>query len=163
MNDYDPSSDFDFPAPSIDPHSPERVRAAKFAVAAKVCKILTFVFFGGTLLGAIMAENNRSPGALLLTIPLFVASAILQGVFKDKELKLRCTRRTTAFCVDTVRRRSGKHTTRHPIVQYEVKGVNHTAELNVSCSRDAEGDLYTIYYDPLDPNTVRTERRGLFE
>ena len=100
---------------------------------------------------------------MLLTIPLFVLTIILSEVFKSKELKIRCTKRTTAFCVDTVRRKSGKHSTRHPIVEFEVNGVTHTVELSISCSRDAVGDLYTIYYDPLDPGTVRAERRGLFE
>ena len=146
-----------------DPNSPERKRAAKFGVASKVCKVLTFVFFGGMFLGAFMAKENLNPGAMLLTIPLFVLAIILSEVFKSKELKIRCTKRTTAFCIDTVRRRSGKHSTRHPIVEFEVKGVTHTVELSVSCSRDAVGDLYTINYDPLDPDVVRPERRGLFD
>ena len=146
-----------------DPNSPERKRAAKFGVASKVCKVLTFVFFGGMFLGAFMAKENLNPGAMLLTIPFFVLAIILSEIFKSKELKIRCTKRTTAFCIDTVRRRSGKHSTRHPIVEFEVKGVTHTVELSVSCSRDAVGDLYTLYYDPLDPDVVRPERRGLFD
>ena len=95
--------------------------------------------------------------------PHLIPFLILSEVFKGKELKIRCTKRTTAFCIDTVRRRSGKHSTRHPIVEFEVKGVTHTVELSVSCSRDAVGDLYTLYYDPLDPDVVRPERRGLFD
>ena len=146
-----------------DPNSPERKRAAKFGVASKVCKVLTFVFFGGMFLGAFMAKENLNPGAMLLTIPFFVLAIILSEVFKSKELKIRCTKRTTAFCIDTVRRHRGKHTTRHPIVEFEVKGVTHTVELSISCSRDAVGDIYTLYYDPLDPNVVRPERRGLFD
>ena len=146
-----------------DPNSPERKKAAKFGVASKVCKVLTFVFFGGMFLGAFMAKENLNPGAMLLTIPFFVLAIILSEVFKSKELKIRCTKRTTAFCIDTVRRRSGKTSTRHPIVEFEVKGVTHTVELSVSCSRDAVGDLYTINYDPLDPDVVRPERRGLFD
>lgn len=146
-----------------DPNSPERKRAAKFGVASKVCKVLTFVFFGGMFLGAFMAKENLNPGAMLLTIPFFVLAIILSEVFKSKELKIRCTKRTTAFCIDTVRRHRGKHTTRHPIVEFEVKGVTHTVELSVSCSRDAVGDIYTLCYDPLDPNVVRPERRGLFD
>ena len=146
-----------------DPNSPERKRAAKFGVASKVCKVLTFVFFGGIFVGALMAKEDLNPGAMLLTIPFFVLAVILSEVFKSKELKIRCTRRTTAFCIDTVRRRSGKHSTRHPIVEFEVKGVTHTVELSISCSRDAVGDLYTINYDPLDPDVVRPERRGLFD
>jgi hypothetical protein len=146
-----------------DPNSPERKRAAKFGVASKVCKVLTFVFFGGIFVGALMAKEDLNPGAMLLTIPLFVLAFILSEVFKSKELKIRCTKRTTAFCIDTVRRKSGKHSTRHPIVEFEVKGVTHTVELSVSCSRDAVGDLYTLYYDPLDPDVVRPERRGLFD
>ena len=146
-----------------DPNSPERKRAAKFGVASKVCKVLTFVFFGGMFLGAFMAKENLNPGAMLLTIPFFALAIILSEVFKGKELKIRCTKRTTAFCIDTVRRRSGKHSTRHPIVEFEVKGVTHTVELSVSCSRDAVGDLYTLYYDPLDPDVVLPARRGLFD
>ena len=162
MNDYDPSSDFDFPAPSIDPHSPERVRAAKYAVAAKVCKILTFVFFAWIFVGGAVVGEGGSVALLLFALPS-IAASILEGVFKNKELKLRCTKRTTAFCVDTVRRHSGRHAVRHPIVEYEVKGVTYTAELKFSCSRDAVGDTFPIDYDPLDPNTVRAKRRGLFE
>lgn len=146
-----------------DPNSPERKRAAKFGVASKVCKVLTFVFFGGIFLGAFMAKEDLNPGAMLLTIPLFVLAIILSEVFKSKELKIRCTRRTTGFCVDTVRRRSGKHSHRYPIVEFEAGGVTHTVELSVSCSRDAVGDIYTLYYDPLDPDVVRPERRGLFD
>ncbi len=145
-----------------DPGSPERQRAAGYGVASKVCNILTFVFIGVMFFGVIALRGGASPAFMLLILPAIIA-AILNGVFKDKELKLRCTRRTTAFCVDTVRRRSGKHSTRHPIVEFDVEGVTHTAELSVSCSRDAVGDLYTLYYDPLDPATVRAERRGLFE
>lgn len=146
-----------------DPNSPERKRAAKFGVASKVCKVLTFVFFGGIFVGALMAKEDLNPGAMLLTIPFFVLAVILSEVFKSKELQIRCTKRTTAFCIDTVRRKSGKHSTRHPIVEFEVKGVTHTVELSVSCSRDAVGDIYTLYYDPLDPDVVRPERRGLFD
>ena len=146
-----------------DPNSPERKRAAKFGVASKVCKVLTFVFFGGIFVGSLMAKEDLNPGAMLLTIPFFVLAIILSEVFKSKELKIRCTKRTTAFCIDTVRRKSGKHSTRHPIVEFEVKGVTHTVELSVSCSRDAVGDLYTLYYDPLDPDVVLPARRGLFD
>lgn len=146
-----------------DPNSPERKRAAKFGVASKVCKVLTFVFFGGIFVGALMAKEDLNPGAMLLTIPFFVLAIILSETFKSKELKLRCTKRTTAFCIDAVRRKSGKTSTRHPIVEFEVNGITHTVELSISCSRDAAGDLYTLYYDPLDPNVVRPERRGLFD
>ena len=146
-----------------DPNSPERKRAAKFGVASKVCKVLTFVFFGGMFLGAFMAKEDLNPGAMLLTIPFFVLAIILSEVFKSKELKIRCTRRATGFCVDTVRRRSGKHSHRYPIVEFEAGGVTHTVELSITCSRDAVGDIYTLYYDPLDPDVVRPERRGLFD
>ncbi len=45
-------------------------------------------------------------------------------------------------------------------VRYEpekAKGVLHTAELSISCSKGDVGELYTIYYDPLDPDSVRSE------
>ena len=143
-----------------DPNSPERKRAAKFGLASKICKVLTFVIIGVLFLGGVATQ---SPTIILPVFLLMIPSLILSEVFKSQELKLRCTKRTTAFCIDTVRRRSGKSSTRHPIVEFEVKGVTHTVELSVSCSRDAVGDLYTISYDPLDPDTVRPERRGLFD
>ena len=142
-----------------DPNSPERIKAANFGKASKICKILTFVFMGVMFLGVI---TTRSPSMIALFF-LMIPMIILSEVFKSKELKIRCTRRTTGFCVDTVRRRSGKHSHRYPIVEFEAGGVTHTVELSVSCSRDAVGDIYTLYYDPLDPDVVRPERRGLFD
>lgn len=142
-----------------DPNSPERIRAANFGKASKICKVLTFVFMGVMFLGLI---TTRSPSMMALFF-LMIPMIILSEVFKSKELKIRCTRRTTGFCVDTVRRRSGKHSHRYPIVEFEAGGVTHTVELSVSCSRDAVGDIYTLYYDPLDPDVVRPERRGLFD
>ena len=142
-----------------DPNSPERIRAANFGKASKICKILTFVFMGVMFLGLITTRSPSMMALFFLMIPMIV----LSEVFKSKELKIRCTRRATAFCVDTVRRRSGKHSHRYPIVEFEAGGVTHTVELSVSCFRDAVGDIYTLYYDPLDPDVVRPERRGLFD
>ena len=142
-----------------DPNSPERIKAANFGKASKVCKVLTFVLMGVMFLGLI---TTRSPSMIALFF-LMIPMIILSEVFKSKELKIRCTRRATGFCVDTVRRRSGKHSHRYPIVEFEAGGVTHTVELSVSCSRDAVGDIYTLYYDPLDPDVVRPERRGLFD
>ncbi len=142
-----------------DPNSPERIRAANFGKASKICKVLTFVLMGVMFLGVI---TTRSPSMIALFF-LMIPMIILSEVFKSKELKIRCTRRTTGFCVDTVRRKSGKHSHRYPIVEFEAGGVTHTVELSVSCSRDAVGDIYTLYYDPLDPDVVRPERRGLFD
>lgn len=142
-----------------DPNSPERIRAANFGKASKICKVLTFVFMGVMFFGVITTQSPSMMALFFLMIPMI----ILSEVFKSKELKIRCTRRTTGFCVDTVRRKSGKHSHRYPIVEFEAGGVTHTVELSVSCSRDAVGDIYTLYYDPLDPDVVRPERRGLFD
>ena len=138
-----------------DPNSPDRQKAAKYATAAKVCRMLTFLCFGIVFVGAISAKvTDTSPILIFFFIPLIIV-ALLNSHFKHQELKLRCTKRTTAFCIDTVRRRSGKHSHLHPIVEYEVDGVRHTAELSVTCTRGAVGETYTIYYDPLAPDTVR--------
>ncbi|MBQ7911990.1 MAG: hypothetical protein IJ363_14550 [Clostridia bacterium] len=134
-----------------DPNSPERIRAANFGKASKICKVLTFVFMGVMFFGVITTQSPSMMALFFLMIPMI----ILSEVFKSKELKIRCTRRTTGFCVDTVRRKSGKHSHRYPIVEFEAGGVTHTVELSVSCSRDAVGDIYTLYYDPLDPDVVR--------
>ena len=140
-----------------DPHSPDRRKAARYAKAGKVCKVLAIAFFIAACVGAaLMKTDNGSPVLLLCIIPMAIL-LFLDGYFKNKDLKLRCTERTTAHCIDTVRRRSGKHSARYPIVEYEVDGVRHTAELSISCSRKDVGELYTIYYDPLDPDTVRDQ------
>ncbi len=139
----------------LDPNSPARQKAAKFALASKVCKALAYVGFGLTFVGGILLED--SPGAILVfPAILFIFVGFLLGdYFKKQDRRLRCTRRTTARCIDTVRRKSGKHSRIHPIVGFEVNGVSYTAELSISCTRDSVGELYPIYYDPLDPESVR--------
>ena len=139
----------------LDPNSPARKKAAKFALASKVCKGLAYVGVGLTLIGGIILDDT--PGAVLVfpAILLVFGGFLLGDYFKKQDLKLRCTRRTTARCIDTVRRKSGKHSHLYPIVGFEVDGVSYTAELSVSCSGDAVGELYPIYYDPLDPESVR--------
>ena len=155
MNKCNPSPDFDFPTPPPDPNSPERQMAARYAKKAKVCNVAAIGGFVLLFIAALHAENGASwaiaPFLILLGIML------LRLYYKNKELKLRCTKRTTAICIDTVRRHSGKSVRRHPIVEYEVEGVTTTAELSVTCQKNAVGNLYSIYYDPLDPGTVRVE------
>lgn len=145
-------------AEELNPNSPARQKAAKFALASRVCKGLAYAGFVLTFIGGIILED--SPGVFLV-FPAFLfmfGGFLLGDYFKKQDRRLRCTRRTTARCVDTVRRKSGKHSsTRHPIVGYEVNGVSYTAELSVSCTRDSVGELYPIYYDPLDPEAVRVE------
>lgn len=143
--------------------TPERQKAAQYARAAQFFKISTFVLFGVLTLCAFLVKGAIYTVLLSLLLILSIASALLYRYCGREELRIRCTKRTTACCVDTVRRHSGRHATRHPIVAYEVEGVTHTAELPVSCSRHAEGELYTIYYDPSDPSVVRTPKRGLFK
>lgn len=152
---YAPTGGTPYRDSRYDPNSPERQKAAKYATAAKVCRVLTFLCFGIVFVGAISAKvTDTSPILIFFFIPLIIV-ALLNSHFKHQELKLRCTKRTTAFCIDTVRRRSGKSSHLHPIVEYEVEGVRHTAELSVTCTRGAVGETYTIYYDPLEPDTVR--------
>ena len=139
----------------LDPNSPVRKKAAKFALASKVCKGLAYVGVGLTLIGGIILDDT--PGAVLVfpAVLLVFGGFLLGDYFKKQDRKLRCTRRTTARCIDTVRRKSGKHSHLHPIVRFEVDGVSYTAELSVTCSHSSVGELYPIYYDPLDPESVR--------
>lgn len=139
----------------LDPNSPARKKAAKFALASKVCKGLAYVGVGLTLIGGIILDDT--PGAVLVfpAVLLVFGGFLLGDYFKKQDRKLRCTRRTTARCIDTVRRKSGKHSHLYPIVGFEVDGVSYTAELSVTCSHSSVGELYPIYYDPLDPESVR--------
>ncbi len=139
----------------LDPNSPARQKAAKFALASKVCKGLAYVGVGLTLIGGIILDDT--PGAVLVfpAVLLVFGGFLLGDYFKKQDRKLRCTRRTTARCIDTVRRKSGKHSHLYPVVGFEVDGVSYTAELSVTCSHSSVGELYPIYYDPLDPESVR--------
>ncbi len=137
-----------------DPNSDARKKAARYAKASAICKVLTFICFGLMFIGAIAFGSSKATPAIMLLILPPLVTILLSGHFHNRELKLRCTNRTSAICIDTVRRRSGKHSHLHPIVEYEVEGVTHTAELSISCGRHAVGEMYTIYYDPLDPDTV---------
>lgn len=158
MNEYNPSPDFDFPTPPTDPNSPERRRAARLMAASKIFKILYMAGAFGLLVVSLLLEDTLTHSVgLLLGLTPFIICFILCGVCKRQALKLICTKRTTGTCLYTVHHRSGKSSHRHPVVEYEVEGVTMTAELPVSCPKDAAGELYTIYYDPLDPATVRTE------
>ena len=161
MDPYDNRSDFDDPTPKPDPNSPERRRAARYGTASKVCRVVALAGAALLLVLSLMIEEGLDTYIVLLLclIPFIVFSA-LHTVFKNKELKLRCTKRTTAHCIYTVKHRSGKTYHRHPVVEFDAEGVTCTAELSVSCSRSAVGELYTICYDPLDPAVVRAEKRG---
>ena len=145
-------------SPLPDPNSPDRQKATKLALASKVCKIFGFVSIGAVLAGTLILRDDSSV-VWMFAIVLAILPVFLSGTLKYRELMLRCTKRTTARCIKTVCRHSGKSIRRYPIVEFEVDGMPYTAELSVSCSRHAEGELYTIYYDPLDPKTVRTEER----
>ena len=155
--DADTAGDAPSPKPShsIDPNSPERQKAARYAAGKKICNLLTVVLFAFAFLSGIAAQEGDGTSIPLLFLPLLVACILLGTFCKNQELKLRCTHRTTAICVDTVRRRSGKSSHRHPVVEFEVDGTTYTAELSVACSRDVVGQLYTIEYDPLEPSVVR--------
>lgn len=146
------------PSPELDPNSPERQKAARYALAAKVCKAIFFVGIAlVVIMGVVLPEIEAGFAPLAFVgILLVFACSLLGDHCKRKDLEIRCTKRTTARCIYTVRRKTGKHSsTRRPVVEYEVDGELYTVELRVSCHRDAEGELYTICYDPLDPGTAR--------
>ena len=140
----------------FEPNDHQRL-AAKYAKKAKICFAVTIVGFVLLLLACFLIKSS-APWTIFCFLPFFSIMA-LGFYYQKQEIKLRCTKRTTARCIKTVCRHSGKSIRRYPIVEFEVDGMPYTAELSVSCSRHAEGELYTIYYDPLDPKTVRTEER----
>lgn len=129
--------------------------AAKYAQKAKVCFAVTIVGFVLLLLAFFLIKSS-APWAIFCFLP-FLGIMALGFYYQKQERKLRCTQRITAVCVNTVLRNTSRIPSRHPIVEYEVEGVRHTAELSVTCTKDAVGETYVIYYDPLDPSVVRGE------
>ena len=153
----DPAPGFPESRQRHDPNSPERKQAAKLALWSRVCILLSYGLIGLTVLSAVIFKAaDQSPPAFIFMVFPAAGLMILSNHLKHRGLKLRCTVRTTALCVDTVCRRSGKHSHDYPIVEFEVNGVPYTAELSTACSRKDVGQLYVIYYDPLDPSVVRS-------
>lgn len=139
---------------SLDPNSPERRRAARLALWSRACTFLSYGLIGLAFLSAVIFKTtDHAPVFFVMVFPA-AGLIVLGNHLKNRGLKLRCTVQTTARCVDTVRRRTGKHSHDYPIVEFEVNGVPYTAELSVTCSPNAVGEPYTVYYDPLDPKTV---------
>ena len=142
------------PSASHDPNSPERRRAAKLALWSRACTFLSYGLIGFAFLSAVIFKTtDQAPVFFVMVFPA-AGLMVLSNHLKNRGLKLRCTVQATAHCVDTVRRRSGKHSHYYPIVEFEVNGVPYTAELSTTCSPNAVGEPYTVYYDPLDPKTV---------
>ena len=138
----------------FEPNDHQRL-AAKYAKKAKVCFAVTIVGFVLLLLACFLIKSS-APWTIFCFLPFFGIMA-LGFYYQKQERKLRCTQRTTAVCINTVLRYNSRIPSRHPIVEYEVEGVKYTAELPVSCPRNSVGELYTIYYDPLNPETVRAQ------
>ena len=141
-------------------NAPDDQKAAKMALYYKICAVIGFVFLMGFMIvgGLYVKDMIAAPVLWLSLIP--VGTMVLLGThFKRQEMKLRCTIRVTAFCVETVRRRSvaGMSYNYHPVVEFEADGEKRTAELASTCTQDAVGETYVIYYDPLDPSVVREE------
>lgn len=139
---------------------PDRQKAVKMALCYKICAVVSFVLLIAVLiLGCLTAARLIAVPAFILCLILFTVTLVLSNYFKRREMKLRCTVRATAICVETVRVRtfSGKHYCRHPVVKFEANGVPCKATIPVTCTRDAVGETYMVYYDPLDPTVVRAE------
>ena len=131
----------------------KRQFASKYARKAKVCFAVAIV--GSVLLILLCLVIKRSAPWAIFPFLLFMGIMAMGFYYQKQEMKLRCTRRTTAVCINTILHSTGRTPSRHPIVEYEVEGVKYTAELSISCTRGAVGEIYTIYYDPLEPTTVR--------
>lgn len=162
MYENDPA--FDGPtresiADELDPHSPARQRADKLALAAKIIRILSYVVLGIFLVSHFADTSAMPVYAAFIMFAVTAGGMILAGYLEDKSLALVCTRRTTALCVETVRRHSGKHIRYRPIVEYEANGKFLRTELrSVYCSRHDEGKTYTLFYDPLDEKKIRVDK-----
>lgn len=144
-----------------DAHTSERQKAAKFGRVSKVFYILHITLFNLPVLAFAILQI----WSILLFVPLLLLSLganILYSVFRDKELKLRCTSCTTARCVDiTYHKFSHRHhriSYNRPVVEYTVDGVTYTKELSIRCDFFDIGKQYTIFYDPLEPEVARAEK-----
>lgn len=142
------------------PTSPERPKAAKMASCYRICVVVGFALLIGVLIsGCVTAARPAVAPIFILCLISFTVTLLLGHHSKRQEMKLRCTVRATAICVETVRIRtfSGKHYDLRPVVKFDANGVQRKATVPVPCTRDAVGETYVIYYDPQDPTVVRAE------
>ncbi len=144
-----------------DAHTPKRQKAAKFGRVSKAFYFLYVTLFNLPVLAFAILQI----WSILLFVPLLLLSLganILYSVFRDKELKLRCTSCTTARCVDiTYHKFSHRHhrvSYNRPVVEYTVDGVTYTKELSIRCDFFDIGKQYTVFYDPLEPEVARAEK-----
>ena len=137
----------------------DRKRAAKYAVAHRVCKVMIYLWMIPVLIFGVCQLYI----GVCITFALGFSSIFLTHHFRKRELLLLCTARTTATCVGTDWHSSGRYLHLRPIVTYEVDGKPYTAKLSVSCPKSATGQLYTIYYDPQNPETVRADQQNFLD
>ncbi len=137
----------------------DRKRAATYAITHRVCKVMIYVWM---IPFFIFGVCQLYIGACISFVLGFL-SIFLTRHFRKRALYLLCTVRATATCVSTDWHSSGRYLHLRPIVTYEADGKTYTAKLSVSCPKNAEGTLYTIYYDPRTPQTLRTDKQSFFD
>ena len=132
------------------PRSPARLKAAKYDTAAKVSGVVSALCYVLSFIGYISNLDNSGFEFLIWAIvPGTIAMALVM-IFEKGARKLRCIKYTTGICIDTtVVPRSGLH----PIVEYEVNGVTYKTIMDCTCTHNAVGKTFAVYYDPYNPGS----------
>ena len=133
---------------------PARRKANQYGKAGSICETLALMPGIGGFCCAVLL---RFPIALCGGFIFMIVLLLVGGYMRQKNRELRCTHSTTAHCLETIERGGGRRHVARPIVEYEVNGVTYVNELPIRCTYFDVGKAFTIYYDPLDPNTVRPE------
>lgn len=153
-------------SPRPDPNAQEYQQSKKMLLYYQIFIVVGLILFLPVLLFAIMMVKGMDVFLyfILCLVPCVIA-LLLGSYFKYREVKLRCTIRTTARCIKIVRTRdfTGKHYCFCPVVEFYMGNVRRTAilsEITYPTKEECEthiGETYVIYYDPCDPSNAYIE------
>lgn len=132
-------------------------------------KWLSYLFLGLTIpvgmafiitAPSIQQNPELSVGLMCLMFSMLACKFFIDASIKER----RCTKRTVGHATEVVRRWRSRRVTYCPIVTFTVYdqtddrySCDYTVKLPVKCHKHAEGELYTVFYDPDEPTVVRAE------
>lgn len=129
---------------------------------------LSHIFWGLTfaagiaffILSAKLKNPELSVGLMCLMISMMTAKYFIDATIRER----RCRKQTIGHVVEVVRNYRSRRISYRPIVTFTVHdqiddrySCDYTVKLRVKCDKHAEGQLYTVFYDPDEPTVVRAE------
>ena len=129
---------------------------------------LSHIFLGLTVAAGIaflivsawQNDPELSVGLMCLMIAMMASKYYIDATIRER----RCSKQAIGHVVEVVRNYRNRRISYRPIVTFTVHdqtddrySCDYTVKLRVKCDKHAEGQLYTVFYDPDEPPVVRAE------